>query len=1799
MNKKNIEKKINKDKNNNYSAKDIQVLKPIEAVQQVPWMYTTGVYHLFGEILANSVDEYTAGYCKKIIVILSKHQDYISVEDDGRGIPIEEHPKTKKGTLETIFTILHSGGKFDSKLYKTSGGLHGVGVTVVNALSENLEVKSYREKKIEILNFSRGKLLFSKIINTSEEKNGVSVKFIPDKNIFKDFIYFESKNIKKRLEELSYLNSQLTLYFKMEGDEEEKKITYYQEGGLASWVQKINEDVISGKTKICYEKWTKEDEKKKFRIDIAFQYLTKEYGSNNINSFCNNIRTSSGGTHVDGFELGLLKTCQIFIEKKNPNILITKEDVMDGITVIISILINNPEFIGQSKDRLANKEVKELTKKATQEIVEKFFQDNSKTAELIFKKIIENFTLRAQNKKAQDILKDNKEEENILPGILTTSEKREEIFLVEGQSAGGSTQEGRDVETQDALALQGKPPNALKSNINKIIKNNELGNILNVLGFGGNFVNLSKNNYNNFRPKIDSFKENGISEKIVLSEDFYYLEKEDKKIIKAGKILNLEDIEIIIKESLINLLKKSRYKKIIIMADPDDDGRHIAILIITFIFKYLPYLIEGNKLFVAVPPLYRIQKKKEIHYLYDEKELKEFHFNNKENIKIERIKGLGQMDPNELWDSTMNPEKRRLYNLKFSSFKNSENLIQELMGIKSIGRKNRLESGEHKNSQLIIEEEEKVDVSNLVLFNFLRYAFTVIENRAFPNVNDGLKPVQRRILYTLYQLGLTPDKSEATSGKVVGEVLGNWHPHGDQSIYNAMTNMVRKDKFRYPLVYGRGNFGYDKNPPAHMRYTKVRLTNYSLFLLKDLIFNTVNWQPNYDDSRKEPDILPSSIPNLLLNGSSGIAVGMSTNIPPHNLSETLNATIALINNSNLNNEDLINIIPGPDFPTGGIILEKEKISQIYEKGEGTIYLRAKAEIISSYGLKNKKNDKFDQEKKDTILITELPYKTSESDILENVNNIIKNKKIEGLKSINSFSNREGIKILISFNSNYEGITILNKLYKSTKLQISFSIKMRALIEKKPKIFSLKEILEQFIIQKLITIKKKSKFILEKNEKDLDNFKTKFFIINNYEKIIEIIRKNLSEEEKIKIISENFLEIKKGIIKVNSVLDMPINFRQFTPEQQKKLEFKINDIKEENKKLELIIENKDEREKILISELENLKNVYKNDKRRSEIIDDSHIIDERKSIISEKILVILSHDKKENNFLEKNKKEIKIENFLNVYKSNSIEATNIRSFGKELKTRGKNFGIIESDRIDDIWCFSNLGKIYLIPSYKLNDKSNNLRENDLARLSENEFIEKILPVRGNILNEKNKKEKYLIISTKKGKIKKISLEKINKISQIGRKIINIFKHQDNIVQVSFSSGSDYISIYTKKGKMKIFSENKIKTSGRASYGDNAIKLTAKDKKNYCQNHFDILKKHKTSQCCDKTQGIKIYFQCLEFKKIIKEIKECSQCNNFDIKDQDEVIGMSIISQEKKLENIKIFAIKKNNNLIKKSLLSVLKLGKKGGRGKKIFKIEEKKISKYCDKHEKNWKIDKEKSKEILEKLKENKKNIYFLKEIIEKSKEENEELTKKYEQDLLDAKKKQKEIKTFIEKNEDKKNFFKEKTKICLDCKKNCDKHELLKINHEKENCCNKKDKEINIINEKIKKIESEDIKEKKKIINKYKKKYKELFKINLKNRINCFRFRKINQEIKECLYCKKQREKKSIFSFFNEISKVFVTDVFLNSEIYLLSEELVCLYNKKDLINFLQENKKKKIQFYKENKNIIDIFFLEKKKVQL
>ena len=615
--------KINKD----YNAESIQVLEGLEAVRKRPGMYiastsSKGLHHLVWEIVDNSIDEAMAGYATHIEVTIGLNNT-ITVKDDGRGIPVDIHPKTGKSTVETIYTVLHAGGKFGGGGYKVSGGLHGVGASVVNALSDYLEVKVYKNGNIYFQRFEQGGSPKEplKIIGECDiNRTGTTVTFKPDPEIFTETTIFDYDVLKTRLEELAYLNKGLKLFLIDERVEPNKKDEFCYTGGLVQYVEKLNKNKETI-NKIIDVTGSEND----ISIEVAFQYNNGFIS--NIYSFVNNIVTPEGGTHEEGVRRALTRiinkyaqTNKFLKEKDDP---LTGEDVREGLTMIISCKHPNPQFEGQTKTKLGNSEVRSIADKIFSEQFERFLLENPNEAKMIMDKSLLAARARIAAKKAREITrKPAGLEISSLPGKLADCSSKDpkvsELYLVEGNSAGGSAKDGRDSITQAILPLRGKVLNVQKTRRDKVLDNNEIASMIKAIGTG-------------------------------IEEDF-----------------NIE---------------KLRYHKIVIMTDADVDGSHIRILLLTFFYRYFKPLIEGGYIYAACPPLYRISHGKTVKYVQTDQEKDEY-LNSIGNIKvsIQRNKGLGEMDATELWETTMNKENRTLLQLTVEDAVLADRTLTELMG---------------------------------------------------------------------------------------------------------------------------------------------------------------------------------------------------------------------------------------------------------------------------------------------------------------------------------------------------------------------------------------------------------------------------------------------------------------------------------------------------------------------------------------------------------------------------------------------------------------------------------------------------------------------------------------------------------------------------------------------------------------------------------------------------------------------------------------------------------------------------------------------------------------------------------------------------------------------------------------------------------------------------------------------------------------------------------------------------------------------------------------------------------------
>lgn len=614
---------------NEYNASQIQVLEGLEAVRKRPGMYigstgSRGLHHIVFEIVDNSIDEALAGFCDEITVVINEDNS-ISVTDNGRGIPVDRHPQINKPALEVVLTMLHAGGKFGGEGYKVSGGLHGVGASVVNALSEWLEVKVYLNGKIYHQIYEKGTPKTDiKVIGTTK-KTGTHISFRPDATIFED-INYDFDILAHRLRELSFLNKGLKISLKDKRRNEE--ITFLHNGGIVDFVKYLNKnkDVLHAKPIYI------SNEKDGSQVELALQY--NDSYAENIYSFANNINTTEGGTHESGFKAALTRVMNDYARKnsllKDNDSNLSGEDIREGLSAIISVKIREPQFEGQTKTKLGNSEIRGITETIVNDGLSTFLEENPAVARKIIEKAINAARAREAARKARELTRrKNALESTSLPGKLADCSVKDpamsELYLVEGDSAGGSAKQGRDRRFQAILPLRGKILNVEKARLDKILANEEIRSMITAIGTG-------------------------------VGEDF--------------------DAE------------KARYHKIVIMTDADVDGSHIRTLLLTFFYRYMKPIIESGYIYIAQPPLYRIKKGKEEYYAYSDKELenmlKEI---GKGNYSLQRYKGLGEMNPEQLWETTMNPAKRTILKVSLEDAIKADEIFTILMGDKVEPRK--------------------------------------------------------------------------------------------------------------------------------------------------------------------------------------------------------------------------------------------------------------------------------------------------------------------------------------------------------------------------------------------------------------------------------------------------------------------------------------------------------------------------------------------------------------------------------------------------------------------------------------------------------------------------------------------------------------------------------------------------------------------------------------------------------------------------------------------------------------------------------------------------------------------------------------------------------------------------------------------------------------------------------------------------------------------------------------------------------------------------------------------------------
>jgi DNA gyrase subunit B len=621
-----------------YDASKIKILGGIEAVRKRPAMYIgstgkAGLHHLIYEVVDNSVDEALAGHCDTVDVIIHKGNS-VTIKDNGRGIPFDLHPETKRPAVEVVLTTLHAGGKFGDTVYKVSGGLHGVGVSVVNALSEWMEAEIEREGEAYFQKYDRGEPQKEKITKSKEKTAGTTITFKPDKEIFSD-IDFDFDTVKHRLQEVAFLTKGLKVNFKDERTNQSE--TYHYEGGIVEFVEHLNqkkEAVYSPPIHV-----SKEEEQ--IFVEVAMQHC-KEYYDENIFSYVNCIRTREGGTHLVGFKSALTRALNNYARKNEiakENELFAGEDVREGLTAVVNLRIPNPQFEGQTKTKLGNSEVKGLVDSIVIDGLTAYLEKNPAAAKAIIDKSLVAMRVRSAARKAQELeRKKSALETAMLPGKLADCAESDpakcEVFIVEGDSAGGSAKQGRDRRFQAILPLRGKILNVEKARLDKILANNEIRTLITAIGPG----------------VVSGLKGDGDGER----------EEE----------LSVEE-----------LLKRLRYHKIVLLCDADVDGAHIRTLILTFFYRYARELVENGNLYIAQPPLYLVKKGKAQHWLYSDKELeKKLKEIGREGVSVQRYKGLGEMNPEQLWETTLNPETRTMLQVTLEDAEVADEIFKVLMG---------------------------------------------------------------------------------------------------------------------------------------------------------------------------------------------------------------------------------------------------------------------------------------------------------------------------------------------------------------------------------------------------------------------------------------------------------------------------------------------------------------------------------------------------------------------------------------------------------------------------------------------------------------------------------------------------------------------------------------------------------------------------------------------------------------------------------------------------------------------------------------------------------------------------------------------------------------------------------------------------------------------------------------------------------------------------------------------------------------------------------------------------------------
>ena len=725
---------------------------------------------------------------------------------------------------------------------------------------------------------------------------------------------------------------------------------------------------------------------------------------------------------------------------------------------------------------------------------------------------------------------------------------------------------------------------------------------------------------------------------------------------------------------------------------------------------------------------------------------------------------------------------------------------------------------ENIDTNLVKKNHKPIHVYDEMSSSYLSYAMSVIISRALPDVRDGLKPVHRRIIYAMYKGGFDWSKQFRKSARIVGDVIGKYHPHGDQAVYDALVRLTQDFSMSLPLIDGQGNFGsIDGDPAAAMRYTETKLAKISQFLIDDIEKNTIDYRSNYDETEKEPSVLPSQFPNLLVNGAGGIAVGMATSIPPHNLGEIIDATVAFINNKNITIAQLMKKVPGPDFPTGGIIIGKDNLKQGYNKGRGSIKIRG---VIEEESLKNGK---------ERLVIKSIPYQVNKSVLNERIAELARDKKIEGISDIRDESNREGVRVVLDLRRSVEPETVKRQLYKFTSIESSFGFNTLAIVNGKPKILNLKEFISEFVDFREETLTKKIKFELNKAQERAHILLGISVAVENIDAVIKIIKNSnnvdfakkslLTKKWKINKTS-NLLKLvnskSKGAYslseaQVESILELRL--QKLTAYGINEIETEIKKLAEQIKKYEKILKSKKDLFNLIISELNNIKDKFAV-KRRTQIIDAALNYDIEETIQKEAVVITIT-----------NKGYIK---------RGSLSSVKIQKRGGKgktgIKTRDEDYviQIFTANSHTPVLFFSTQGLVYKLKAWKIPQgtaASKGKTLFNLLPLKSHHAISSIMPLPE---NENEWKKLYVVFATSKGKVRKNSLEDFSNIQSTG-KIAMKLDEDDKIIGVKICNEDQDVVLSTQLGKCIRFMSKKLRIfKGRSSKGIKGIELASGDK-----------------------------------------------------------------------------------------------------------------------------------------------------------------------------------------------------------------------------------------------------------------------------------------------------------------------------------------------------------------------------------